>query len=152
MHLFCGNCWHASHQTMFNKDRKREKEFIWTSSCQCTLWTIDVDSSCVISYTANVYRELWGVYGEIRVQGFQIYKDCMLTAIPVIFEVNTLCGLLISTLNYDFFFKFPYNFCGDFRLPVIPVKFICILRGTPCNTGIPYTFYRGKICSVVVTH
>ena len=50
-------------------------------------------------YTANVYRELRGVYGEIRVRGFQIYKDCMLPAIPVIFKVNTLCGLLISTLN-----------------------------------------------------
>ena len=80
---------------------------------------------------------------------FQIYGDCMLPTIPVIFEINTLCGLLISTLNYDFFFEFPYIFCGVFRLPVIPVKFICILRGTPCITGILYTFYRGKICSVV---
>ena len=61
-------------------------------------------------------------------------------AIPVIFNVNTLCGLLISTL--------PYNFCGDFRIPAIPVKFICILQGTLCNMGIPHTFYRGKVCSV----
>ena len=43
-----------------------------------------------------------------------------------------------------FFFKFPYNFCLDFRLPVILVKFICILWGTLCNTRIQYTFYRGK--------
>ncbi len=35
-------------------------------------------------YTANVYSNLQGVYGEIRVQGFQIYGDCMLPVIPVI--------------------------------------------------------------------
>ena len=29
------------------------------------------------SYTANVYRELRGVYGDIRVRGFQIYRDCI---------------------------------------------------------------------------
>jgi len=101
-----------------------------------------------LTYNTNVYRELRGVYGEIRVQEFQIYGDCMLPAIPVIFEVNTLCGLLISTLDYDFFFQISLQFLRDFRLPVIPVKFICISQGTLCNAGIPYTFYRGKICSV----
>ena len=62
-------------------------------------------------------------------------------AIPVIFDVNTLCGLLISTL--------PYNFCGDFRIPAIPIKFICVLQGTLCDTGIPHTLYRGKIYIVL---
>ena len=33
-------------------------------------------------YTANVYRELHGVYREIGVQGFQIYGDCMYTRNP----------------------------------------------------------------------
>ena len=66
----------------------------------------------ILSYPANVYRELQGVYREIGVQGFQIYRDCMLPAIPVIFEVNTLCGLLISTLNYDFFSNFLTIFAG----------------------------------------
>ena len=28
-------------------------------------------------YTANVCRDLRGVYREIRVRGFQIYGDCM---------------------------------------------------------------------------
>ena len=51
-----------------------------------------------ILYIANVYRDLQGLYGEIRVWGFQIYKDSMLPAIAVIFKVNTLCGLLIYTL------------------------------------------------------
>ena len=39
---------------------------------------------------------------------------------------------------------------GDFRQHVIPVTITCMLRGTPCYTGISYTFYRGKICSVLV--
>ena len=71
---------------------------------------------------------------------FKFMGIACIPAIPVIFDVNTLCGLLISTLYYDFSFKFPYNFCGDFRIPAIPVKFICILQGTLCDTGIPHTF------------
>ena len=30
-----------------------------------------------LPYTANVYRDLQGLYGEIQVRGFQIYGDCM---------------------------------------------------------------------------
>ena len=75
-------------------------------------------------------------------RGFQIYGDCMLPTIPVIFEINTLCGLLISTSNHDFFF--PYNFSGDFRLPVIPIKIKCMLWGTLCNAEISYTCYWEK--------
>ena len=39
---------------------------------------------------------------------------------------------------------------GDFRQHAIPVTIMCMLRGTPCYTGIYYTFYRGNICSVVL--
>ena len=38
------------------------------------------------NYTANVYRDLQDVYGEIRVRGFQIYGDCMLPTIPVVLK------------------------------------------------------------------
>ena len=38
------------------------------------------------NYTANVYRDLQGLYGEIGVQGFQLYGDCMLPTIPVILK------------------------------------------------------------------
>ena len=41
---------------------------------------------------------------------------------------------------------------GDFRQHAIPVTIMCMLRGTPCYTGIYYTFYRGNICSVVFHH
>jgi hypothetical protein len=37
---------------------------------------------------------------------------------------------------------------GDFRQCVIPIPITCILQGTPCDTGIPYTFYGENICSV----
>ena len=38
---------------------------------------------------------------------------------------------------------------GDFRQCVIPVIITCTLQGTPCDTGIPHTFYGENICSVV---
>ena len=71
-----------------------------------------------------------GVYrvsaGKSECGDFKFMGIACIPTIPVIFYVKILCGLLISTLNYDFFFKFPYNFCGDFRIPAIPVKkFIC---------------------------
>ena len=66
---------------------------------QCTLHALFLKNSKLIcsknggtyaeiNYTANVYRtgSGQGLYGEIRVQGFQIYGDCMLPAIPVILK------------------------------------------------------------------
>ena len=41
-------------------------------------------------YTANVYRELQGLYREIGVQEFQIYRDCMYTLNPYNFGISTL--------------------------------------------------------------
>ena len=49
-----------------------------------TIHTRTVASSAL--YTANVYRGLQGLYGEIGVRGFQIYGDCMYTRNPVIFK------------------------------------------------------------------
>ena len=37
---------------------------------------------------------------------------------------------------------------GISGIHVIPVIITCILQGMFCNTGIPRTFYGGKICSV----
>ena len=39
------------------------------------------------NYTANVCRDLQGLCREIRVQGFQIYGDCMYTRNPCNFEI-----------------------------------------------------------------
>ena len=37
---------------------------------------------------------------------------------------------------------------GISGIPAIPMIITCLLQGTPCNTGIPRTFYGGKIRSV----
>ena len=47
-------------------------------------------------------------------------------------------------------FILPNSFGGEIRLPVFPVTFTCMLRGTPCYTGLTRTFYREKICSVLL--
>ena len=62
-------------------------------------------SYCVpFNHTANVYRVLQGVYREIRVQGFQIYGDCLVPQIPVILKSphsHFHCGEFDFTkLNY----------------------------------------------------
>ena len=47
------------------------------------------DNICKV-HTANVYRELQGLYGEIGVRGFQFYGDCMYARNPCYFEISTL--------------------------------------------------------------
>ena len=37
---------------------------------------------------------------------------------------------------------------GISGIPVIPMIITRLLQGTLCDTGIPRTFYGGKICSV----
>ena len=39
------------------------------------------------SYTANLYRDLWGFYREMVVQGFHIYRVSLGMKIPVIVTV-----------------------------------------------------------------
>ena len=83
--------------------------------------------------TANVYRELQGLYREIGMQGFQIYGDCMYTLNPCNFEIPhsyfhcSICrefdftGILqgfpaldVGKLcNYLTFLKYPCKICRD---------------------------------------
>ena len=51
---------------------------------------LEISVTFIPLYTANVYRELQGLYREIGVQGFQIYGDCMYTRNPCNFEFSTL--------------------------------------------------------------
>jgi hypothetical protein len=63
------------------------------SSCYIDYYDFDIlhgPTIKVMFYTANVYRELQGLYREIGVQGFQIYGDCMYTRNPCNFEISTL--------------------------------------------------------------
>ena len=50
------------------------------------IFAVYLPSEFLGNYTANVCRDLRGVYREIRVRGFQIYGDCMLPTIPVILK------------------------------------------------------------------
>ena len=49
---------------------------------------------------------------------------------------------------YKDFSNFLIIFAGISGIHVIPVIITCTLQGMICNTGIPRTFYGGKICSV----
>ena len=66
-------------------------------------------------YTANVHRKLQGLYREIGVQGFQIYGDCMYTHNPCNFWSKSKKVWTFYLYSLLRFFKFPYNFCGNFR-------------------------------------
>ena len=82
-------------------------------------------------YTANVYRELQGLCREIRVQGFQIYGDCMYTRNP--------CNLKYP--HSDFY----CNICREFDFAGILQGFPAKDVGKTCNNLI---FWRHpcKIC------
>ena len=41
---------------------------------------------------------------------------------------------------------------GISGIPAIPMIITCLLQGILCDTGIPRTFYGGKICSVPVQY
>ena len=96
---------------------------------------------------AGIYRDF---AGKSECRDFKFTGIACIPAIPVIFEVTTLCGLLIYTLNKDLFSNFLMIFAGISGIHVIPVIIICTLQGMFCNTGIPCTFYGGKICSAPI--
>ena len=74
----------------------------------------------ILIYTANVYRELQGLYREIGVQGFQIYGDCMYTRNPCNFSVQVSMQILLWKNMYTLhvislkFTGYPCKFCMDF--------------------------------------
>ena len=69
--------------------------------------------------TANVCRELQGLYREIGVQGFPIYGDCMYTHNPCNFEIPH---------SY-----FHCNICRKFDFKGILRGFPALDVGKPCN-------------------
>ena len=76
--------------------------------------------------------------------------DCMYTRNPCNFwsKSKKVWTFYIYTLLR--FFKFPYNFCGDFRRTLNPRDNYMHFTGYVLrHRDIPRTFYGGKICSVV---
>ena len=78
-------------------------------------------------YTANVCRELQGLYKEIGVQGFQSFGDC----IPV----------FLKSPQSDFH----CNICREFDIAGILQEFPALDVGKPCN-NINFWRYTCKIC------
>ena len=72
-------------------------------------------------YTANVYRELQGLCGEIWVRGFQIYGDCMYTRNPCNYEISTL------------WFPLHCNICRALGFTGILWGFPSLNVGKPCD-------------------
>ena len=111
--------------------------------CISTLWfslgktmSQTMNSSCSLhamsnihTYTANVYRELQGLYREIWVQEFQIYGDCMYTHNPSNFEIPH---------SY-----FHCNICREFDFTGILWGFPALDVGKPCNNLIVGDILQG---------
>ena len=55
--------------------------------------------------------------------------------IPVIFEINILCGLLMSTLNHIFFFQISLQFLRGFQATSNPRKIYMYVTGYPVQCG-----------------
>ena len=71
---------------------------------------------------------------KLECQDFKFMGIACITAIPVIFDVNTLCGLLISTLNYDFF-QISLKFWHGFQDTSNPRKIYMHITGYPVQHG-----------------
>ena len=91
--------------------------------------------------TANVYGYFIGKSGcvDFKFMGIACYPQS-LQKLAAKWKKERRFSVLFKS-----FFKFTNNFCGDFRLPVILVKFICMLRGTPCDTRISYTTFYSVV-------
>ena len=58
-----------------------------------------MNATVIYACTANVYRDLQGLCGEIRVQGFQIYGDCMYICNPCNFEISDFHVKIVGILT-----------------------------------------------------
>ena len=72
-----------------------------TSAGHHQMWKLKKKMKCRI-YTANIYRDLQGLCGEIGVRGFQIYGECMYTRNPCNFEISTLWFQSENCRDFDF--------------------------------------------------
>ena len=147
--------WHClQHDTVVNNPLKvemlRAAAARGIASDFSIVFLINVDMMYVVCYhifpmyTANVCRDLQGLYREIRVRGFQIYGDCMYTCNPCNFwsKSKKVWTFYINTLLR--FFEFPYNFWGDFRRTCNPRDNYMHFTGYVLRHGDPPHFSWGK--------
>ena len=97
---------------------------------------------------AGIYRDF---AGKSECRDFKFTGIACILAIPVISEVNQKKVWTFYTYSLSWFFNFFIIFVGISGVHVILVIIKCTLQGMFCDTGIPRTFYGGKICSVFIS-
>ena len=98
---------------------------------------------------AGIYRDF---AGKSECGDFKFTGIACIPAIPVIFEVNQKKVWTFYIYTLLRFFKFPYNFCGDFRRTCNPRDNYMHFTGYVLRHGDPPHFLWGKNlqCSVVM--
>ena len=98
-------------------------------------------TSCVLRHSILSQRErtAYDVKEGETTYTANVYGDCMLPTIPA----KISCKVKKKKEDLVCFSNLFSNFLTilrAFQATSNPVKFICMLWGTPCNTGISYTF------------
>ena len=90
---------------------------------------------------AGIYRDF---AGKSECRDFKFTGIACIPAIPVIFEVNQKKVWTFYIYTLLRFFKFPYNFCGDFRRTCNPRDNYMHFTGYVLRHGDPPHFLWGK--------
>ena len=90
---------------------------------------------------AGIYRDF---AGKSECGDFKFTGIACIPAIPVIFEVNQKKVWTFYIYSLLRFFKFPYNFCGDFRRTCNPRDNYMHFTGYVLRHGDPPHFLWGK--------
>ena len=97
---------------------------------------------------AGIYRDFAGKSECGDFKDFKFTGIACIPAIPVIFEVNQKKVWTFYIYSLLRFFKFPYNFCGDFRRTCNPCDNYMHFTGYVLRHGDPPHFLWGKNCSL----
>ena len=90
---------------------------------------------------AGIYRDF---AGKSECGDFKFMGIACIPAIPVIFEVNQRKVWTFYIYSLLGFFKFPYNFCGDFRRTCNPCNNYMHFTGNVLQREDPLHFLGGK--------
>ena len=98
-------------------------------------------TQCTLQMFVGIYRDF---AGKSECGDFKFTRIACIPAIPVIFEVNQKKVWTFYIYTLLRFFKFPYNFCGDFRRTCNPRDNYMHFTGYVLRHGDPPHFLWGK--------
>ena len=90
---------------------------------------------------AGIYRDF---AGKLECRDFKFTGIACKPAIPEIFEVNHKKVWTFYIYSLLFFFKFPYNFCGDFKGTCNPRDTYMHFTGNVLQHGDPPALFKGE--------